>query len=413
MKALMFGWEFPPHNSGGLGVACYGLSRALCDSGVDLTFVLPKRVPTNAPWCRVVFADNSPREEYSEDVQRQLSSAYLSEAELARLLSEYPEIKSIQGTLLQEVLRYGLLARRIAREEQFDVIHAHDWLSFLAGIEAKRVSGKPLVAHIHATEFDRTGNGSVNQAVYDIERMGFDAADRIIAVSNYTKQVLVNRYGIDADKIEVVHNAIDHDDQVIKQGAKDIVHALQKQGNSIVLFVGRITLQKGPDYFLKAAKRVIDARPNTIFIFSGSGDMERRMIQEAAYLGIGDRVLFVGFLRGQALAELYAMADIAVMPSVSEPFGIVPLEAMHNGTPIIISKQSGVSEVVKNALKVDFWDTDEMANQILSILNHASLKQTLREYGMKEVAEIVWKKAAEKCVTVYRKALQGLQQSGV
>lgn len=407
----MFGWEFPPHNSGGLGVACYGLSRALAESGVEVTFVLPKRMETNAPWCKMVFADNRPQMDIPNDVYRSLYSGYISDAEYQRLLTTYPALASVRGSLLEEVARYGVLARRIALEEPHDVIHAHDWLSFVAGMEAKAVSGKPLITHMHATEFDRTGGTGVNQSVYDIERAGMHAADGVIAVSQYTKDMLVRHYGIAPEKIEVVHNGIDHDDATISQSVKNLVHALQERGNDIVLFVGRLTLQKGPDYFLRAAKKVIHARPNTVFIFAGSGDMEQRLIQEAAYECIGDKVLFVGFLRGNALAQMYALADVAVMPSVSEPFGIVPLEAMHNGTPVIISKQSGVSEVVKNALKVDFWDTDEMANQLIAVLNHDSLKETLREQGAREVLGVVWKRAAEKCALVYHRVVNTLSRA--
>ncbi|NBD74422.1 glycosyltransferase [Patescibacteria group bacterium] len=407
----MFGWEFPPHNSGGLGVACYGLSRALAESGVDVTFVLPRRMKTDAPWCKVVFADERPELDIPDELVRRFQSGYVSEEEYQRLITKYPALASVRSSLLEEVMQYGVLARRVALEEEHDVIHAHDWLSFLAGMEAREVSDKPFIAHVHATEFDRTGGGGVNQAVYDIERAGIHAADQVIAVSSYTKQVLVEHYGIEPDKVEVVHNGIDHDDATIVRSVENLVHALQERGNDIVLFVGRLTIQKGPDYFLRAAKKVLAVRPNTVFIFAGSGDMEERLIHEAAFEGISDRVLFVGFLRGNALAQMYSLADIAVMPSVSEPFGIVPLEAMHNGTPVIISKQSGVSEVVKNALKVDFWDTDEMANQLLAILNHASLRETLRDQGAREVLGVVWKRAAQKCVLVYHRVVHALSRA--
>ena len=404
MKALMFGWEgFPPHNTGGMGVACMGLTRALASEGVQLTYVLPKRIPIYAPWCSVVFADRRPAYEVCDEALKELNSAYISSKAYDEIRQKYPELAHIYGSLYDEVLRYAVLARRIAMEEEHDVIHAHDWLTFLAGIEARAISGKPLVAHVHATEFDRTGNGGINQMVYAIERAGMHAADKVIAVSNYTKQMLVKHYGVPEDKIEVVHNGIDYDDATIARSAEGIMHALKRKNQSIVLFVGRITLQKGPDYFLRAAKRVLDHRPNTVFVISGSGDMERQIIQEAAYMGIGEKVLFVGFLRGETLARMYKLADLVIMPSVSEPFGIVPLEAAANGTPVIISKQSGVSETLSHALKVDFWDTDEMANQVINVLNHSSLQETMRAGSLREVGGIVWKKAAEKVQRVYAK----------
>lgn len=410
MKALMFGWEgFPPYHSGGLGTACMGLTRALANEGIQVTYVLPRRIPIRAPWCSVVFADKRDAYELASEELRRIQSPYISSEEYSLLKERYPELSNFENSLYEEVLRYAVLARRVALEEDFDIIHAHDWLTYLAGIEAKAVSGKPFVAHIHATEFDRTGHGGVNQLVYNIERAGLMAADRVIAVSAYTKGILVQHYGIPADKIEVVHNGIDRDDAHIVQSNQEIMHKLKERGNSIVLFVGRITLQKGPDYFLRAAKKVLEHRPNTVFVVSGSGDMERQVIQEAAYHGIGDKVLFVGFLRGQTLANMFKMSDLVVMPSVSEPFGIVPLEALSNGTPVLVSKQSGVSEVLRHALKVDFWDTDEMANQIICLLNNPALQESMRSGGMREVAGQVWQKAAGKCKCVYNKLISAFE----
>jgi glycosyltransferase involved in cell wall biosynthesis len=264
---------------------------------------------------------------------------------------------------------------------------------------------------MHATEFDRTGYGQINQSIYAIERKGVRDADRVVAVSGYTKNMVAEKYDIPESKIEVVHNGIDADDAVVVVDREQHVHSLKKYGNSIVLFVGRLTLQKGPDYFLRIAKRVLEQKKDVVFVISGSGDMEKQIINQAAYLGISDRVLFVGFLRNHALARMYAMADLVVMPSVSEPFGIVPLEALLNGTPVLLSKQSGVREVVKNALVADFWDIDEMANSILAVISHHSLKETLVEGGRREAQNMQWRQAAQKCIMVYKQLLSPSMQT--
>ncbi len=412
MKALMFGWEWPPHNSGGLGVACWGLSRAIAAEGVDLTFVLPRRVKASAPWAKIVFADLSHLSPEMEALRERLFSGYITAEQYELLKKEYPELAHLQGSLFDEVLAYGINARRVARLESHDVIHAHDWLSMLAGIEARKVSGKPLIVHVHATEFDRSGESGMYNGIYHIERMGVHAADKVIAVSNYTKQILVRYYGMDPARIEVVHNGIDQDDTTVVQSSEEVMHALKRRGMHIVLFVGRITMQKGPEYFLRAARRVLEKRPNTVFLFAGSGDLERRTIQEAAYYGIGDKVIFLGFMRGESLAKLYKLCDVFVMPSVSEPFGIVPLEALANGAPVIVSKQSGVAEVLNHALKVDFWDTDEMAEKIIAVLEYEALRSTMRDNGKREVFGLVWKKAAEKCNRIYETVVQSFYSQG-
>jgi len=398
----MFGWEFPPHNSGGLGTACFGLTRALADEGTDIIFVLPKKIgDVRSGRMRVLFADTATGAgtiTFTE-VESALVPYATSESYMLSGSENGDIIRNLYSrTLLGEVKNYALRARQIARKEQFDIIHAHDWLAFLAGIEAKKVSGKPLILHVHATEFDRTGGQGVNSDVYDIEKSSMEYADHIIAVSNYTKQQIVRQYGIPSEKITVVHNGIDPD---FRYNVIPRLQKIKKQKNKIVLFVGRITIQKGPEYFVRAAKKVLERYPNALFIVSGSGDMERQMMTEGAYLGISDRVIFTGFLRGDDLIALYQAADLFVMPSVSEPFGITPLESIINGTPVIVSKQSGVSEVLSHALKVDFWDTDEMANKILSVLQNDSLKETLRENGHKEIKKVNWNSAAKKCVAVY------------
>jgi len=401
IKVLMFGWEFPPHNSGGLGTACQGIANSLVGGAVDLTFVLPRKIDDiTAEGIRIRFAETGGLK--LRGVYSPLYPYITSE--------EYTSLKK-QGlifgsTLLEEVSRYGLLAKDIAKEEDFDIIHAHDWLSFLAGIEAKKVSGKPLVVHIHATEFDRTGGKSINQAVYDIEKMGMEMADKVIAVSQFTKDILISKYGISEDKIEVIHNGVDESQfQSVCSSQFHKLEDFKKQGKKIVLFVGRITMQKGPDYFVKVAKRVSDLRDNTLFVIAGDGDMKGQIVEEVVSFGMSDKVIFAGFLRGDDLNCIYRSADIFVMPSVSEPFGITPLEAMTNNTPVIVSRQSGVSEVLRHALKVDFWDIDEMTNKIVAVLDNPVLGETLQENGKTEVLGLNWNKFADKCVSLYKKLL--------
>lgn len=395
LKVLMFGWEFPPHNSGGLGTACFGLTKALSREATDVVFVLPKKVPVNSNHAKLVFAN-----EKSIKI-RHVDSVLYPYITSDRYSDEIRNLKDdVYGlSLMEEVKRYARKAGAIAVSENCDVIHAHDWLAFLAGIEAKRVTKKPLVVHVHATEFDRTGGMGINTEVFEIEKAGLREADAIIAVSGFTKNILIEKYGVPSEKIQVVHNGIDTDEY---KRVPSKIQALKQAGNKIVLFVGRITLQKGPDYFIKAAKRVLQYRPDTLFVVSGSGDMERQMIREAAEAGIGDKVIFAGFLRGDDLVGIYQAADLYVMPSISEPFGITPLESLVNGTPVLISKQSGVSEVLTHALKTDFWDTEDMADKIISVLDHRVLYESLRENGGREVEKNSWRNAAMKCLEIYR-----------
>lgn len=398
INVLMFGWEFPPYNSGGLGTACLGLSRALTRENVRITFVLPKKFDVHSPHLKIVFADQLAIK-FTE--VNSLLYPYVTSDEYSL---DRERIKSdIYGrTLLEEVLRYARAARKIAKKEKFDIIHAHDWLSFLAGIEAKKVSGKPLIVHVHATEFDRTAGQNVNQNVYDIERKGLHFADKIIAVSNRTKENIMRHYGVPAHKIEVIHNGIDGGEY---RALSERLMELKQQHKKIVLYAGRITIQKGPEYFIRAAKRALEYYPDAVFIVAGSGDMEHQIMMEAAYLGISDKIFFTGFLRGDDLNAIYQSADLYVMPSVSEPFGITPLEALVNNTPVLISKQSGVSEVLTHALKTDFWDTEDMANKIVSVLKHSSLKKTLRDNGKREAQKISWQEAAKKCIDLYSRIL--------
>lgn len=395
LRVLMFGWEFPPRSSGGLGVACFGLTRALAQEGVKVRFVLPKQMDPEVTFMDFSFADIP---DVVATGVNSLLYPYVTEG--SYLSSYYTVGGSIYGSsLFEEVLLYAAKAEEIAHKSSFDIIHAHDWLSFLAGLEAKRVSGKPLVVHVHATEFDRSGGNSANPRVYEIEKKGMEGADKVVAVSSWTKQVIVDKYGIAPEKIEVVHNGVEAKD--FKPLPSDL-DALKRAGKKIVLFHGRITLQKGPDYFVRTAKRVLEYYPDALFIVSGIGDMLPQMIRETVQLGLSDKVFFVGALWDDERDRVYQAADIVIMPSVSEPFGIVPLEALTNGAPVLISKQSGVAEVLSHALKSDFWDIDEMANKIVVMLRNDSLKETLRKNGGKEVETITWSKAAQKLLGVYQ-----------
>jgi len=390
----MFGWEFPPYNSGGLGVACEGLARALVAQAVDLSFVLPKKISVTEDGVRFLFGNIGTNRVHIVDTAL---TPYVTAKEY--LLSKRYLAGNIYGAdLFSEVMRYAASVREIIAQETFDVIHAHDWLSFLAGVEAKRLSGKPLIVHVHATGFDQAGGASVDERVYAIEQIGFEEADAIIAVSNYTKNMLISKYGVPAHKVHVVHNGVAEGSHALIEHRDTFRAPWKKNGQRMVLFVGRLTLHKGPDYFLRAARRVLDFCPDTIFVIAGSGDMEFQLVRQAAELGIADRVFFAGFARGEELRQLYAGADLYVLPSVSEPFGITPLEALTAGTPVLISKQSGVSEVLSHALKVDFWDIEEMANKIVAVLRYPPLTRQLALYGNGETRVITWQKGAKKCM---------------
>ena len=400
----MFGWEFPPHNSGGLGTACFGLTRAMSRAQIDVIFVLPKKLDGfDHSFLKMVFANI--RNVTLRGV-RSLLVPYINTESYEEYLRTAPDSEIYGLNLFDEVRRYALRAKKIAQEENFDVIHAHDWLSFRAGIEAKNVSGKPLIVHVHATEFDRTA-GHPNQHIFEAEKAGLQAADCIIAVSHHTKNVITERYGISADKIMVVHNGIDYADH--KKDVRPALGHLKLAGKKIVLFVGRITIQKGPDYFLKAAKKVLEFEPNALFIVSGSGDMEHQMIRLATDMGLSNHVVFAGFTRGDDLVALYRAADLFIMPSVSEPFGLTALEAAANGTPILVSKQSGAAEVLPNALKSDFWDIDDMTDKIVGVLRSRGLHDTLGENGTRDVEQVTWENAAGKCSVLYHDLLNKAQ----
>jgi len=399
VRVLMFGWEFPPFNSGGLGTACHGLTRALIDASVDVKFVLPHELPYTDDWIDFVFAgQGTVQKKYVQS----LLSPYMTPSMYVKWRMEHgSNADPFTDSLIDEVYRYSSLAGKIAEETDHNVIHAHEWLAYLAGIEARKIGGKPYVAHVHSTEYDRSG-GHVNQQVHAIEEEGLKSADHIIAVSQYTKDIVMDQYNIKSHKIDVVHNGVhqtgDSDHVVITD---EKVMALKKLGYKIVLYAGRLTLHKGPDYFVKAAKRVLEYAPKTLFVIAGSGDMEYRLVEMVTQLGMSENFIFTGWLRGDQLAHVFHSADVYVLPSVSEPFGIAPLEAISYGTPVIVSRQSGVSEALHHALKVDFWDIDDMAHKILSVIGHESLYDELQLNGKEEVKKFNWQTAAQRCVTIY------------
>lgn len=428
VRVFMLGWEFPPFISGGLGTACYGLTKALDQLGAKVTFVLPKMVDGQYATHVKLLTPNARKREYRgrtvrEDEMRNVSfKSILSPLQAYATPQTYDEkVEEVlrrrretatttngscdakvghdyAGDLYGEVHRYACVAMDLAREEEFDVIHAHDWMTYPAGVAVAAISGKPLVVHIHSTEFDRSGE-HVNQMVYDIEREGMQRADKVIAVSHFTRGIVISRYGIPGDKVDVVYNGVE------RNGGWSAAPIGIRREEKIVLFLGRITMQKGPEYFLQAAKKVLDVMENVKFVMAGSGDLMHRSIELAAQLGIGHKVLFTGFLRGDDVRRIFGMADLYVMPSVSEPFGIAPLEALDNDVPVIISKQSGVSEVLRHALKVDFWDVNEMANKIVAVLRYPPLRMTLRNHGNFEVRKLRWRDAARSCLRIYQEAL--------
>jgi glycogen(starch) synthase len=421
----MLGWEFPPFISGGLGTACYGLTKALDQLGINVIFCLPKIVESDyathvkllspvSELSAVTKIDElknvtfrtikSPLQPYSTpDIYRRRIEETLrlkQGTHGGNVGSAFIGGMHYGGNMYDEVHRYAALAVELAVSEQFDVVHAHDWMTYPAGIAVAAISGKPLIVHVHSTEFDRSGE-NVNQMIYDIERRGMEQADKVIAVSYFTRNIIISRYGISSEKVEVVYNSV-------QRNGNDnwaLTESGIKKDEKIVLFLGRITMQKGPEYFLQAAKKVLELMDNVKFVMVGSGDLMHRSIEMAAGLGIGQKVLFTGFLRGEEVQKIYEMADLYVMPSVSEPFGIAPLEALDNDVPVIISKQSGVSEVLTHALKVDFWDVNEIANKIIAVLKYPPLGTTLRNYGNSEVRRLRWKDSAAKCVKIYEEAM--------
>ena len=418
MKALMFGWEFPPHILGGLGTASYGLTKGMHNCGdMDITFVIPK------PWgdeerdfANIIGACNTPiawRDVSWDYVENRLGKfmdpqlyfdmrnkiyadfnyMYLNDLGCIDFSGRYPD------NLIEEINNYSIVAGVIARTIDCDVIHSHDWLTYPAGIHAKNVTGKPLVIHVHATDFDRS-RGNVNPTVFGIEKDGMYHADHIITVSNLTRQTVIDKYGIDPAKVTTVHNAV--------IPLSDDLLSIPKPENKdkVVTFLGRITMQKGPEYFVEAAVKVLQKCHNVRFVMAGSGDMMDKMIALAAKRGIADRFHFTGFLRGRQVYEMLKASDVYIMPSVSEPFGISPLEAMQMGVPSIISKQSGCAEILNNVIKTDYWDIDAMADAIHSIISYPAMYESLKNEGLEEMKGITWEKAGQKVIDIYNQVIK-------
>jgi len=420
----MFGWEFPPHISGGLGTACYGLTRGMSSiPNLEILFVVPKAYG-DEDQSRIKLLGAG---DISVDIRRVKENQYLKDLSYIEINSnlvpytspdEYEELVNkaehhgkrfvettmggklnFTGTygknLYEEIANYAIVAGEIALKENFDIIHSHDWLTYPAGIAAKRASGKPLVIHVHATDFDRSG-GKVNPTVFEIEKTGMHLADKIIAVSNLTRNTVIQKYGIHPDKVVTVYNAVDpitdHEKVKLKRGIND----------QVVTFLGRITLQKGPEYFVQAAHKVLQKMDNVRFVMAGSGELLEKMIQWTAALGISDRFHYTGFLKGDDVFKMFSISDVYVMPSVSEPFGISPLEAMQSNVPSIISHQSGVAEILKYAFKVDFWDVDALADAIYGLLNYPSLSIMFKKHGVKEVNDMKWENSGKKVHAIYQ-----------
>jgi len=423
----MFGWEFPPHISGGLGTACFGLTRGLSlIPGLQVLFVVPKAYgDEDQSGIRLVGANQVPVTHRKMVMKNSTSLLdyievgsklipYMSPEEYYKYTRE-AETKSSQllntneegkiefsgkygADLMREIRDYALVANIIAQDYAFDIIHAHDWLAYPAGIAAKEATGKPLVIHVHATDFDRSG-GSANPAVYEIEKRGMDAADMIITVSNLTRKIVIEKYDVPAHKVVTVYNAVEplevESKQLFKKGIDE----------KVVTFLGRITMQKGPEYFIEAAHRVIRKMNNVRFVMAGSGDMMEKMVRRAAQLKITDKFHFTGFLNRDEVFEMLGMSDLYVMPSVSEPFGISPLEAMQSNVPVLISHQSGVAEILTYAIKTNFWDVDAMADAIYGALNYPAMSEMFISHGKKEVDELKWENAALNVKNVYDIAL--------
>jgi glycogen(starch) synthase len=413
MRVLMLGWEFPPYISGGLGMACYGLTKGLSQLGTEITFVLPHGVISTNQFGDSSSSFRANKEYELKDfpgmrflpVGVQLypyakSGSHASPVGTLTGSTQAPHSESFAsmgaghyaGDLFQQVHKYSKIVQDTARHEQFDVIHAHDWMTFPAAIAVADMTGKPLVVHIHSTEHDRCGDG-MSDKIYSIERRGMHRADKVIVVSGYTQKICMDYYGIDRRKCQIVYNAA---------SASSPYHwQANQKDEKVVLFLGRMTMQKGPEYFIAAARKVLDVMDNVKFIMAGTGDMFHRMVNYAAELGIGHKVLFAGFLKEPQVAQAFQMADLYVMPSVSEPFGIAPLEALTYNVPVMISKQAGVGEVLTHVLKVDFWDVDEMANKMAAVLKYPALPKTLRQHAVAELEKFDWTESARKCMAVY------------
>ena len=427
VRVLMFGWEFPPHISGGLGTACLGIAQGLAKNDVEVLFVMPKASgDEDASAAKIINASDVEMLQNTEKIEdfwkhinfMEIGSnlvpyldpetfarerdAYLKAGENRERISYHNKFQfsgKYGANLMEEVYRYALVAGTVAKNYDFDVIHAHDWLTYSAGMIAKQLSGKPLIVHVHATEYDRGGEYNRNTLVYDIEKRGMEAAAVVVTVSNWTRNIVIEKYGIAPEKVITVHNAVDFKTDAVEKEERGIK-------DKIVTFLGRITLQKGPEYFVEAAAKVLKRVPNARFVMAGSGEKMNPLVRRVAQLGLGTRFHFTGFLRGNDVQRMFRYSDVYVMPSVSEPFGISPLEAMRSGVPTIISKQSGVAEVLDHAIKVDYWDIDALADAIYGVLTYPALSNHMQREGYNEVNELKWENASLKLKQIYQSITQ-------
>ncbi len=395
---FMIGWEFPPHNSGGLGVACQGLTRGLATIGQPVVFALPQVLQGGGSIHKVQYAHDDQHQMEMILVNSHLQPYWRQSKTAAKQkLSD-----TVVYDMVEESRRYGNVVAEVAKDyPNSPLLHAHDWMSIPAGIKAKEKTGKPLIVQIHSTEFDRSGGGEPNQAIAEVEWQGLTKADKIIAVSAYTKRLIIEKYSIPAENIEVVHNGIDPNPDY---HAKPLLQFLQ--GKPLVLFVGRLTIQKGPEYFLAVAKKVIEKQRDTIFVLAGQGDMYQSLLVSSAFQGLSSSVLFAGFLRGKEKMNLYQRADVFVMPSVSEPFGIAALEAALAKTPVIVSKNSGVIEVLPHAYPIDFWDVNEMSQTVLDLIAKPELREQRAQQVRQEAEALQWTKMAHRVQSIYHKLLE-------
>lgn len=397
MKILMLGWELPPHNSGGLGVACLHLSKALAKQGAQIDFVVPYEAEHDAPHMNILAATQI------DPLYRYGGTAYESKRVEEKLYKKFTtgemmSIRDIQKCYCEFVERYLM-------EYKPDLVHAHDWLTYEAGILAKRNFGVPLIAHVHATEYDRSGLDGGNPVIHEIEREGMLLADKIIAVSQATKEIIMANYGIPGDKIDVSYNGFDATDLGSDYDYDNSDYAyleeMKTKGYTVVSTVGRFTLQKGLYHMMRAAARAISFHPKLLFLLAGDGEQRDELLRQSADLGISQNVMFTGFVRGKQLRDIYSLSDVFVMSSVSEPFGLTALEAAHHGNALVITKQSGVGEVLRSIMRYDFWDEDKLANDIVGIAENEALKANLSEGVAREYRNISWDDVAKKCLQVY------------
>jgi glycosyltransferase involved in cell wall biosynthesis len=406
MKVLMLGWELPPHHTGGMGVVCLQLCRELAKNDVDIEFILP----FSADFPNINFMTINPALPSNVDEILYDTGGSTYDSQYFTYVTKSGQRRGVKMAEHQD--NYVSYVSKLVSLGEYDVIHAHDWLTFRAGLAAKHITGKPLVVHVHATEYDRCGGGSGNPLIKEIEYLGLHIADRIIAISQHVKNTIVREYDIDASKIEIIHNAMEFEEHELAESdsAYQYLDYMRTKGYKVVLSAGRLTIQKGLTNLLHAARAVIDKDPKVLFVFVGGGEQYNELIQLSTELGIGKNVIMVGYLNGtgKAWRDAFRSADLFVMPSVSEPFGLTPFEAIAFGTPVLISKQSGISEVLKNCFKVDFWDTREMANKIYSLLDYPGIKQDMYQNSAQEIQDLTWGNSANKLINVYHKQLSSV-----